>query len=225
MSGCVGGDVVPLAGIFREVEQQRRVVLGARLALAVRAAGDEVRLVVALANRAQLAVPVVEEQAAAGSARCRVSGARRSTPSIVRSAGSSAPASLAAVTNRSIAEPISVTTAGRTVPGHQKIAGVRTPPSHVVPLPSRSGPADPPCVLNGSHGPLSLVKTTSVRLVDAGRAQRVEHAPGAPVDLLDDVAVDAAGAVPDELGRARERDVRQRVREVEEERPVAVGRR
>ena len=57
---------------------------------------------------------------------------------------------------------MSVTTPGCTVPGHQKIAGVRTPPSHVVPLPSRSGPAEPPCVANGSHGPLSLVKTTSV---------------------------------------------------------------
>ena len=38
---------------------------------------------------------------------------------------------------------MSVTTPGRTVPGHQKIAGVRTPPSQVVPFPSRSGPALP----------------------------------------------------------------------------------
>jgi hypothetical protein len=54
---------------------------------------------------------------------------------MTRSAGTSAPASFAAVVNRSIADPMSVTVAGRTVPGHQKIAGVRTPPSHVVPLP------------------------------------------------------------------------------------------
>ena len=59
--------------------------------------------------------------------------------------------------------------------------------------------------------------------VDAGRPQRIEDSAGAPVDLLDDVAVDAGGAVPDELGRPGERNVRHVVREVEEERPRLVG--
>jgi hypothetical protein len=138
-----GGDVVSFAGIFRHVEEKRRIVLEARIAFAIGAAGDEVSLVRAFANRAQLAVPVVEQHATRAWAGA-VKGARRSTPSIGLSVGTAAPPSLAAVTYRSIADPISVTTDGRTVPGHQKIAGVRTPPSNVVPLPSRSGPAEPP---------------------------------------------------------------------------------
>ena len=43
------------------------------------------------------------------------------------------------------------------------IAGTRWPPSNVVPLPSRSGTADPLCDPFTSHGPLSEVKTTRVR--------------------------------------------------------------
>src|SRR5262245_30747951 len=58
------GDVVTLAGIFREVEEKRWVVLGAPLTVVVRAAGDEVRLVCALSHRTKLAVRVVEQQLA-----------------------------------------------------------------------------------------------------------------------------------------------------------------
>jgi hypothetical protein len=42
--GVSCGDVDALTRILGKVEQQRRVVLGARLALAVRAARDEMRL-------------------------------------------------------------------------------------------------------------------------------------------------------------------------------------
>jgi hypothetical protein len=52
--------------------------------------------------------------------------------------------------------------AGAILPGHQAMVGTRTPPSQVLPLPPRSGPALPPSAPLMSQGPLSLVKTTSV---------------------------------------------------------------
>ena len=45
---------------------------------------------------------------------------------------------------------------------YHAIVGTRTPPSQVLPLPPRSGFALPPSVPLISHGPLSLVKITSV---------------------------------------------------------------
>ncbi len=63
---------------------------------------------------------------------------------------------------RSSADPRPVTVRGWTLPGHQKMAGTRIPPSQVVPLPSRNRPADPLCVSMVSHGPLSEVNTTNV---------------------------------------------------------------
>ena len=48
-----GGDVVAFAGVVGEVEQQRRVVFGARLALSVRPARDEVRFEPVLADRSR----------------------------------------------------------------------------------------------------------------------------------------------------------------------------
>ena len=51
---------------------------------------------------------------------------------------------------------------GAILPGHQAIVGTRTPPSQVLPLPPRSGFALPPSAPLMSHGPLSLVKITSV---------------------------------------------------------------
>ena len=44
---------------------------------------------------------------------------------------------------------------GATFPGQRTMPGSRIPPSHVVVLPSRSGPALPPCSFWISHGPLS----------------------------------------------------------------------
>ena len=58
--------------------------------------------------------------------------------------------------------------------------------------------------------------------VDARGFHRVENAAGARVDLFDDVAVHAGGAVAGKLRRPRERDVRKVVREVQEERPAAI---
>ena len=70
-SGMRRRDVLALAGIRGQVEEQRRGVLAPLAELRVGAAGDEVRLVAALAHGAQLVVPVVEERAVAGSGRCR----------------------------------------------------------------------------------------------------------------------------------------------------------
>ena len=47
-------------------------------------------------------------------------------------------------------------------PGHQAIVGTRTPPSSVQPLLPRSGPDTPPALPFEAHGPLSVVKRTSV---------------------------------------------------------------
>ena len=51
---------------------------------------------------------------------------------------------------------------GAILPGHHASVGTRTPPSQVVPLPPRKGPALPPSGPLMSQGPLSLVKMTSV---------------------------------------------------------------
>ena len=125
--------------------------------------------------------------------------------------------------NRSVVQPSSaeVVPAG-ILPGHQAIVGSRMPPSQVLPLPPRSRPAEPPCWLLISHGPLSLVKNTSVLLVELQLAQRVEHLADAPVELLDHVAIQAAAALALELLGSEQRHVRKVVRQVEEERPVAV---
>src|SRR5438270_453483 len=57
-----GGDIVVLAWILREVEQERWIVHGARLAIVVRAARDVVCLEPALADGAKLAVEVIEQR-------------------------------------------------------------------------------------------------------------------------------------------------------------------
>ena len=75
-----------------------------------------------------------------------------------------APARLANVGNTSSVLPSSCTTPGFTLPGPQKIAGSRMPPSRVPPLAPRNKPAEPPCVLKTSHGPLSDVNNTIVFL-------------------------------------------------------------
>ena len=86
-----------------------------------------------------------------------------SRPSITGSAGSWPPASDTNVGNRSIVPA----TASQLVPagirpGQQAIVGTRTPPSHVLPLLPRSGPAEVKSFTGPTHGPLSLVKITSV---------------------------------------------------------------
>src|SRR6185437_7191722 len=58
--------------------------------------------------------------------------------------------------------------------------------------------------------------------IEACGFQRVENPTRAGVELFDDVAVDAFRAVSLELRRAGERNVRERMREVEEERSVLV---
>ena len=86
-----------------------------------------------------------------------------SLPSRIRSVGIAAPVIPAIVGNRSIAVTISSRTIPAAIrPGHRMTAGTRWPPSNVVPLPSRSGPAEPLCDPLTSHGPLSDVKTTNV---------------------------------------------------------------
>jgi hypothetical protein len=58
--------------------------------------------------------------------------------------------------------------------------------------------------------------------IDAGGFERVEHLAHAPIDLLDDVTVHATGAVAGKFIRPRERNVRQRVGQIEEERRAPV---
>ena len=65
--------------------------------------------------------------------------------------------------NRSMVVPKAVVvTPDLILPGQRKIAGTRKPPSQVLTLPSKKGPAEPPFSFWLNHGPLSEVKTTSV---------------------------------------------------------------
>ncbi len=87
-----------------------------------------------------------------------------SRPSMTGSEGTVPPASVTNVGRRSIVPATaSQTLPGAILPGHQARVGTRTPPSHVLPLPPRNGPALPPSAPLMSQGPLSLLKTTSVR--------------------------------------------------------------
>ena len=126
--------------------------------------------------------------------------------------------------NRSIVQASSwVTVPGRIRPGHQAMPGSRMPPSHVEPLPSRNGPADPPASPWISHGPLSLVKKTSVLLVEPLAAERVEHLADAPVEFLDHVAVQPAAALAGRTcSEANSGTCGKVCGEVEEERAVLV---
>ena len=89
---------------------------------------------------------------------------------MMRSEGTSPPASLIIVVNRSMVQPISRTTAGLIMQGHHVTQGSRMPPSNVQPLPSRSRPAEPPSRLKVNHGPLSEVKTTKVFFASFSRS-------------------------------------------------------
>ena len=134
-----------------------------------------------------------------------------SAPSILRSAGTVPPASLTKrrqhvdVRRRRHRRPCR----RRSCPATRRCVGSRTPPSQVVPLPPRSGPATPPSLPCVSHGPLSLVKMHQRALVELQFAQRVEHPAHAPVHFLDPVAVAAVGRLargrsrPDGSARAR----------------------
>ena len=74
--------------------------------------------------------------------------------------------------------------------------GTRTPPSNVVPLPSRSGPGEPAWLPYDSHGPLSEVKITSVLSSRLSALQGVEDLADRPVDLRDHVAVQPPPVLP-----------------------------
>ena len=69
-----------------------------------------------------------------------------------------------------------------------------------------------------SQGPLSLVKTTRVELGQPRVANRRQDLADAPIDLLDDVAVQPARALAAERLARVQGDVRERVGHVEEER-------
>ncbi len=104
----------------------------------------------------------------------------RSRPSITGSAGTTPPAMLTAVGSKSmVPATASQTLPGAIFPGHHATVGTRTPPSHVLPLPPRKGNALPPSVPLISHGPLSLVKTTSVRS-SSFSSRRLSSAPQHP---------------------------------------------
>src|SRR5689334_4140205 len=79
------------------------------------------------------------------------------------SAGTLPPARVTKVGSRSIVPATALLTLfGAILPGHHASVGTRTPPSQVLPLPPRRGKALPPSAPLTSHGPLSLLKTTSV---------------------------------------------------------------
>ena len=177
-----------LSAGFRRGERAGRLVRFRRLRPVARLS-DEVRLPRPEPRRVKPSPAVVKECLPLHVALAKSSGAM-STPSIGRSlalrSGSFAP-----VTKRSIVVATSrCTTPARTFPGHHAIAGTRIPPSHVDPLPSRNSPAEPPACSMISHGPLSLLKTTSVFSLHPFAAQRAQHFADAPVELLHDVAID-----------------------------------
>ena len=58
--------------------------------------------------------------------------------------------------------------------------------------------------------------------VQTGGLQRVEDAAGAGIDLLDDVSIHSGGAVTNERLRPGERNVRERVSDVQKKWPVPV---
>ena len=182
-------------GIVIQVVKFRRFVLLAFRPETVAALGDEMGLPRADANGVQLLFPPVEDTVSRTLCRsCPAAAARdRSRPS-VRSVGSRRRPEWQNVGSRSIVAPISICTPGLTFPGHQKNVGSRMPPSKVVPLPSRSRPAEPPCVWNGSQGPLSEVNTTSVSSSRSSSVKRRQDLAHAGVDLLDHVAEEAAAA-------------------------------
>ena len=103
-------------------------------------------------------------------------------------------------------------------PGHHAIPGTRIPPSKVQPLPSRNSPAEPPCSDCVSHGPLSLVKNDERVFGDTLRAQGGEKLADAPVEFLNHVAIETARALAAKFRRGEQRHVRERMREIEEER-------
>ena len=119
-------------------------------------------------------------------------------------------------------------TPGRTRPGQRTRNGTRVPPSNMLYLPPRSGPA-------GRWPPRSLHRAVGVAVVDhravvAGEdhqrvvrqlesVERVEHLADAPVELCDRVAARAASARAGEPRVGHARDVDVVGGEVEEERP------
>ena len=70
----------------------------------------------------------------------------KSSPSTTRSDGTLAPAKRMLVVNKSmrLAMP-GWRESDLILPGHHAMPGTRMPPSHVLPLPSRNNPAEPPC--------------------------------------------------------------------------------
>ena len=190
----------------------------------------EVQLPLARAHGLQLACPSRSRTPrAATSPRPRpASSGQMSLPSIMRSAGTAAPASFAIVGSRSIVIAGSAHVAARrgSCPGQRMMHGTRTPPSNVRPLalaqrPGRAGVV----AVAAATGRCRTVKMTSVFSSRPCFFEPVEDLPDRPVDLHDHVAVQPARALALELVRHEQRHVRHRVRHVEEERLVLVARR
>jgi len=143
----------------------------------------------------------------------------RSRPSITGSAGSLPPATATKVGKRSmVPATASLALLGAILPGHQAIVGTRTPPSHVLPLPARSGFALPPSAPFTSHGPLSLVKITSVRSVNFNSRRVSNTCP----TLQSTSSTQSPNRPLAELLSGVDPRVDRRVRQVQEERLVLV---
>src|SRR5689334_15717912 len=215
--GMARRDVLALARIVGEIEKKRRGVFFPCLALAVRAARNEVRLVRALSNGPQLIVPVVEKNALWHRSSARERGAQ-----------------IDAV-NRSIARQ---RRSGESCRGGKQVhrrSHIRHDPWSDRPRPPenawRPHAAFPRCSLAGAKRarrpavraegqPWTVVAAEDDErpAIEPVRVQRVEDAAGARIELLDDVTVDPGGTVPFEIRRSRKRDMRKRVGEVEKER-------
>mmetsp|Transcript_23468 Transcript_23468/g.72186 ORF Transcript_23468/g.72186 Transcript_23468/m.72186 type:complete len:235 (-) Transcript_23468:96-800(-) len=106
------------------------------------------------------------------------SSGERSLPSMMRSAGSGTPATARIVEKTSAVLTRLAETRGAIFPGQWTTPGTRTPPSQVVVLPSKKGPAEPAASPCASHGPLSDEKNVrtfwlSYALVTSPRAQSI----------------------------------------------------
>ena len=139
--------------------------IGSRLAAAASWFAAEAAIVVremqlpfAAAHRLELAAPVkIKRLVRALGAGCAEISGQVSNPSILCS-GSGAPASFARVGKMSMVMAGSrQTLPGGILPGQRMMHGSRTPPSQMVALPSRNGPAEPAWFPYDSHGPLSDV--------------------------------------------------------------------
>ena len=102
-----------------------------------------------------------------------------------------------------------LTVAGLMTPGHQAMAGTRTPPSHAVPFPHLNGPVDPACSKRWGHAaPAPCTDSKLLRRVldsqqesnDGWDLEMLEIQRIAPLSLVQNTRV--LPEISDPLGRS-----------------------